>query len=327
MPSSSVRTFTEPDEYAPAGQHSHTRLLAIKRHANFSANFTAIDLIDLRINQFADTLPRIARIGMVGNRILFGFLTQPGASPITDGMEMELDRLYQARANGQEYYRQTLDRTSFVSLSLPPEAMAGIDDLASRMPAHDGHTTYAPPPAALAKLRRLNEAAGTLAEQAPGVLASRQAARGLEQAFIGAIVDCVDGEVSWEDRSALRQHAAIMRRFHGKIEESADRPLYIPEICKAIGVSERTLRTCCDEDLGMGPKHYLMLRRMNLARRALLRADATRTSVTAVATDYGFWELGRFSVEYRVLFGEAPSATLQRAPEDRTRHRAISDSA
>jgi hypothetical protein len=39
--------------------------------------------------------------------------------------------------------------------------------------------------------------------------------------------------------------------------------------------------------------------------------------VTSVATDHGFSELGRFSVQYRTLFGESPSASLQRPPDRR----------
>ena len=62
----------------------------------------------------------------------------------------------------------------------------------------------------------------------------------------------------------------------------------------------------------MGPIHYLWLRRMHLAHRALLCADPASATVTSIATEYGFWELGRFSVEYRTLFGEAPSTSLQR---------------
>ena len=66
----------------------------------------------------------------------------------------------------------------------------------------------------------------------------------------------------------------------------------------------------------MGPIRYLWLRRMHLARRALRMAEPTTTTVTRIATGYGFWELGRFSVSYRALFGETPSASLRRPPED-----------
>ena len=53
----------------------------------------------------------------------------------------------------------------------------------------------------------------------------------------------------------------------------------------------------------MGPKRYLTLRQM--------QAVADATSVTDIAMRYGFWQLGRFAVEYQSLFGESPSATLR----------------
>jgi AraC-like DNA-binding protein len=54
---------------------------------------------------------------------------------------------------------------------------------------------------------------------------------------------------------------------------------------------------------------------MHLVRWALRSAYAEKTTVTEIATDYGFWELGRFAVAYRSLFGEAPSAALRRPPK------------
>jgi AraC family ethanolamine operon transcriptional activator len=62
----------------------------------------------------------------------------------------------------------------------------------------------------------------------------------------------------------------------------------------------------------MGAKHYLLLPRMHMVRRALRESTPAETTATKVATRYGFWQFGRLAVEYKALFGEAPSATLAR---------------
>jgi transcriptional regulator GlxA family with amidase domain len=87
----------------------------------------------------------------------------------------------------------------------------------------------------------------------------------------------------------------------------------MPKLCAKIGVTERTLRTCCVEFLGVSPTRYLLLRRLNEARAAL-RADPSTVSVAQVARNHQFLELGRFAVTYRTTFGESPSKTLQRDP-------------
>ena len=87
----------------------------------------------------------------------------------------------------------------------------------------------------------------------------------------------------------------------------------IPELCQRTGVSRRTLETAFRANVKMAPHAYLTLRRLGLCRGALAEADPRMTSVTAVALQHGFTELGRFSGLYRQHFGELPSETLRQA--------------
>jgi AraC-like DNA-binding protein len=103
-----------------------------------------------------------------------------------------------------------------------------------------------------------------------------------------------------------------MRRMEEVLLANPNEPLYMAELAAQVGASYWTLRNCCLGYLGMSPKHYLWLRRrMHLVRRALRGADAETKTVTEIASDYGFWELGRFSVAYCSLFGESPSTALR----------------
>jgi AraC-like DNA-binding protein len=221
------------------------------------------------------------------------------------------------RIVAQEYFQQSAGRARFGSISLPVDVMAAVGAaiVGCDLTPPINTVLVEPQPAALARLKRLHAAAGELAEDAPVVLAQSDAARGLEQALIEAMVACLSSGEVHEDTAALRQHAAIMRRFHGAVERHLDQPLYIPELCTEVGVSERTLRVCCQEQLGTSPKRYLLLRRMQMTHLALRQSDPTGTTVTEIATRYGFWQFGRFAGEYKSLFGELPSAVLARPPE------------
>jgi transcriptional regulator GlxA family with amidase domain len=97
-----------------------------------------------------------------------------------------------------------------------------------------------------------------------------------------------------------------------------DEPLHISAICCVLAVSERTLRKAFHKVRGLPPCRHLRMLRLSRARRALLSADCKLTTVTEIATCFGFVELGRFSVEYRKIFGESPSQTLCRASDTKT---------
>ena len=130
------------------------------------------------------------------------------------------------------------------------------------------------------------------------------------------MVTCMNESEAVAPRMVEQNHGKVMGRLEELLQANSDRLLYLGELCAAAGASARTLLACCQEHVGMGPIRYLRLRRMHLARRALRLADPAKATVTEIATSYGFWELGRFSVSYRALFGETPSASLRRPPTD-----------
>jgi AraC-like DNA-binding protein len=311
MPSSAVRTFSDPDDFAAAIRGATAAITVIGR-GEFTSKHFRIDLHRLWMQTLSESLPRIVHAANLPSRAMISFHSSPGQELFSSGLEMHPTNFIRY-SEGQSYYQRSSGPTRVSAMSLQLEDMAVVGEALAAvdlMPPRDA-SLITPPASAMAKLQRLHAAAGRLAEEAPEIIAHPEAARGLEQALIEAMVDCLAGHDARENSLAQAQHAIVMRRFRRVVEENPEHPLYIPEICKVIGVSSRTLQVCCHEHLGMGPKHYLLLRRMHFARQALRQASSD-TTVTEIATRYGFWQLGRFAVEYQSLFGESPSVTLAR---------------
>jgi len=114
-----------------------------------------------------------------------------------------------------------------------------------------------------------------------------------------------------EGENGVVAHPDVVARLSLLLEAEADNfQLRVSDVCEALNVPYDTLRSSCVRYLGVTPKQYLLQRQMRLARRALQQGNPKTTSVTRIATDHGFLELGRFAVNYRKMFGEPPSATL-----------------
>jgi AraC-like DNA-binding protein len=311
MPSSAVRAFSDPDDYATSIRGSNVETTITSRGA-FAAKIVTVIFRRLWVQGCSTNLPRVTHCSAVSDRAKITFRTKPGPSMLRNGVEMGPSNVIR-RGLDESYHRRSEGAAVYGAMSLPIEDMVSIGEAmvgCDLTPPTTDALSVTPPASAMARLQHLQAATEHLAEYAPTVIAVPEAARGLEQALIEAMVACLGpGEVT-EDRAALRQHTMIMRRFRRAVEEKPDQALFIPELCKAIAVSERTLRICCQEQLGVSPKQYLLLRRMHLVRRSLRESAPTATTVTEIATRYGFWQFGRFAGEYKSLFGELPSATL-----------------
>ncbi|MCW5660316.1 MAG: helix-turn-helix domain-containing protein [Burkholderiaceae bacterium] len=111
-------------------------------------------------------------------------------------------------------------------------------------------------------------------------------------------------------------HLEIVRRSREYVNARISYPLQVIDLCRAIGVSRRTLQTSFHDVLGIGPLAYLRTMRLNGARRMLRTADHG-IKVRDVVETWGFWHPSRFSQDYQRMFGELPSQTLQQRRANR----------
>jgi AraC-like DNA-binding protein len=313
MPQSDIFDLDDPERFETAIR-AGTAKVFVKSRGDFQGQLTRIDLQRLWMQRSDTNLPYIMNVANDPERAPLVFLADDDQAPVgANGRQVSPGEILVYR-QGAEWQCSTSGPSRLATISLAHE------DLAAAGKAIAGHdlatplSTYRtrPDPAAMTLLRALHKAAAELARTSPDVLATAGVAQALEQKLVRAMVACLSSDAAAERKSCDWQHSRVIGRFERFLEANRYQPVYLAEMCAAIGASERTLRTCCQEHFGMGPVRYLWLRRMHLARRALLRADASAATVTTVATDHGFWELGRFSVEYSALFGESPSASLRR---------------
>jgi AraC-like DNA-binding protein len=88
----------------------------------------------------------------------------------------------------------------------------------------------------------------------------------------------------------------------------------VTDLCRAAGVSERTLQYAFHEVVGLTPVAYLIRLRLHRVRQGLLSGTHGSTTVSTEALKWGFWHFGEFSRAYKDCFGELPSDTLRHPP-------------
>jgi AraC-like DNA-binding protein len=312
--SAHVRHYSDHEQLERAHLATNVELMPTQR-GPFEARVVRLEFDRLWMQRVEESAPRIRWAAQSPQRTFVRFLTHLGNQPVVDGVSFQGHEIIHS-GHGHSYFEHSSGPLSWGALSLP------VDDRAANQMTIAGRNVTLPRspsriiPAsdAFARLKRLHAEVGVLVEASPELIAATEVSHAIEQSLLDALAECLSDQETQSETWAHSSHDIVMRRFRRMLEAAPDRALYVPEICDAIKVSERTLRLCCQERLGTSPKQYVLLRRMNLARRALNAANPKAATVTEIAMRFGFWHFGRFATCYRLNFGESPSVTLQREP-------------
>lgn len=127
--------------------------------------------------------------------------------------------------------------------------------------------------------------------------------------LIGATMDITDARIAKNSAEPPR----AIREFIKYIEVNWNSPISISKVARQQGLSPRRLHKYFATQ-GTTPLGLVKQKKLQHARMMLSRPDKT-TSVSLVAHECGFGNLGHFAKDYRTQFGELPSETLSKHKE------------
>jgi AraC-like DNA-binding protein len=135
--------------------------------------------------------------------------------------------------------------------------------------------------------------------------------------LVGSMVATVfgadaDGSDGGESAGRPEGGRGTLRRAMEFIESNADRDIGLPDIAAAAYASSRSVQLAFRRYLDTTPMAHLRRVRLERVHEELVGSrHVTGTTVTEVATRWGFASMGRFAQEYRETYGVLPSETLR----------------
>lgn len=127
--------------------------------------------------------------------------------------------------------------------------------------------------------------------------------------LLAAIMDDSDDQVVESSKCHNRRLAAV-RSCEAYMREHVDATLTLLDLSRVSGMRSRSLINAFEAITGYSPMDYLKRIRLNGVHRTLQRAHRDAIRIIDVATDWGFWHMGHFTTDYRMMFKETPSQTL-----------------
>ncbi len=113
-----------------------------------------------------------------------------------------------------------------------------------------------------------------------------------------------------ESSKCLSRRLTAVRRCEAYMRDHVDATLTLLDLSQVSGMRSRSLINAFEAVTGYSPMDYLKRLRLNGVHRTLQEARREAIRIIDVATDWGFWHMGHFTTDYRMMFGETPSQTL-----------------
>lgn len=216
---------------------------------------------------------------------------------------------------GEDFRFYTPETLHYLGVSVP---RAEMESLACAVRGDEAHALLERnvlPVAAQEGERVGAELAGFLDthQRQPGAFANPVSSKRFRDEILSVLLELFDAGSTEKRDLTHATYTEIVRRSERILQERADEPLTVLDLCVALRCSRRTLQTSFQRVAHVSPIEYLRSMRLNGVRRLLRSSSQEELMVGDAAAQWGFLHPSYFAREYRDLFGELPSHTPRKA--------------
>jgi AraC family ethanolamine operon transcriptional activator len=250
--------------------------------------------------------------GVLGpTQMMLAMLTESRGPAVNRGGTIGVGDL-EVTAPGEERFIRFADQTSFLVAVAEPDALAA--HLASEPGALDRLWRFrvavlSDHGSAQTSVNKLRQLIDRLSEVGP--MLSDDAAEFFQSNLLDLLTAPISAAVPYHGARVVAPDR-LVREVDQYLIEAGSRPVTVTELLDVFRVSRRSLHRAFHDVLGIAPVTFNRNRRLGHVHSAL-KAGGPHTLISLVAAEHGFLQHGKFTQEYKRLFGELPSDTLRKA--------------
>ena len=191
MPGSVTSKFSEPEEFAAALRAEGILSLLVTGAGEFRTRLTQLTLHHLRLSAAEERLARVALVAVPTDMTLVALASGKASALIWGGTRLGTDEVMTLAA-GQQLHMRTDGPCRWGSIWLPTaELLSYGSALTGGTFALPSAARWRPRPAMIRHLRHLHSAGIRAAERSLNMSIGGEAAHGLEQQLVEALVECL----------------------------------------------------------------------------------------------------------------------------------------
>jgi len=309
----SLRSF-DPEAMEEAIQKSHFEHY-LDSPGRFHGTILQATNARTRLDSGRYNLPVLARGPVPPDRMTLGVLLNKRDESLFNGSVLSPGSMM-LYGEGEELNVRLTRNSNWLSIQLDRSTLAdiGIEFSDSGFRCWDKAAGLALRRQILRNVRFL-ESASELTRWAD-TLAANQAINDVEDDLLLTLAGLSADKRVYALQSSTRRRdrtLRIVRDATAYMEANIELPITISDICLALNTNIKTLERAFLRAYGVGPKQYLLKKRLSKLRQLLICGSREKRALVDAYLSCGLSHFGRAAQDYKAFFGEPPSLTLSQS--------------